>query len=292
MTIAHITGGLGNQMFQYAAARAFAADKGSKLFLDLNAFTSYRLHQGFELHRVFNVPTPEVDDEHLREVLGWQASHHLRSLFVRYPFRFMARRSIVIEPHFHYWPGIHQAPANIYLYGYWQSEKYFAHHASLIRQDFTFQRELEGKNLQLATEMAEHTSVSLHVRRGDYVSAGKASSILGTCSLDYYRKAIDHLKKVVKNPYFYVFSDDMPWVKMNLNVDAKTVYVDHNVGEESYRDMQLMSLCQHHIIANSSFSWWGAWLNPSADKIVVAPERWFASNLCADDLVPSSWERF
>ena len=129
-------------------------------------------------------------------------------------------------------------------------------------------------------------AVSLHVRRGDYVSDPKTKAILGVCSLDYYRAAIAHIAERIESPAFFVFSDDIAWAKANLEIPFPCEYVDHNQGQQSYNDMHLMSLCKHHIIANSSFSWWGAWLNPRKDKIVIAPENWFANNEDAKDLIP------
>jgi hypothetical protein len=115
------------------------------------------------------------------------------------------------------------------------------------------------------------------------------NAFIGVCSLAYYQKAIEYIKSQVKTPVFYIFSDDIEWVKSNLLLDKNTVFVGHNKGTESYNDMHLMSLCKHHIIANSSFSWWGAWLNASPNKIVVAPKKWFASNQNDQDLIPRSW---
>lgn len=134
--------------------------------------------------------------------------------------------------------------------------------------------------------------MSLHVRRGDYVSDARTHATLGVCSLDYYRAAVRYIADHVEAPEFFVFSDDIAWAQANLELGHPCHYVDHNRGAESYNDMRLMSLCRHHIIANSSFSWWGAWLNPRADKVVVAPARWFAGgNRVVDDLFPPGWVR-
>ena len=127
------------------------------------------------------------------------------------------------------------------------------------------------------------------MRRGDYVSNKKTNSMHGVCSLDYYRNAIKTILKRVENPVFFVFSDDIAWVKNNLVIDAPNVFIDHNSCMESYNDMRLMSLCQHHIIANSSFSWWGAWLGTNSNKIVIAPKQWFAHTKSTDDLIPVAW---
>jgi hypothetical protein len=182
-------------------------------------------------------------------------------------------------------------PSQCYLTGYWQSEKYFSSVEAEIRKDFTFNKPLIDRNLELSAKMATCGSISLHIRRGDYVSDAQTSAILGVCPLDYYRNAVAYVADRVANPQFFVFSDDIEWARENLGLDHPSEYIDHNRGAESYCDMQLMSKCRHHIIANSSFSWWGAWLNPHADKIVVAPKRWFAGSLDSTDLVPQTWTR-
>lgn len=195
----------------------------------------------------------------------------------------------MIEPHFNYWPGIASLSHSVYLAGYWQSEKYFSDASEAIRADFTFRTPLSKKNAELAERVGQTNSVSLHVRRGDYVSSAKTNATHGFCSLDYYRAAVLHMAAHIEQPEFFIFSDDMAWVKANLKIDFPCRYVDHNQGAESYNDMRLMSLCKHHVIANSSFSWWGAWLNPNPNKTVIAPRKWFANDNNVDDLFPSDW---
>ena len=133
--------------------------------------------------------------------------------------------------------------------------------------------------------------MSLHVRRGDYANNPSALSTHGLCSLDYYREAVNHIAEKVKEPHFFIFSDDMDWAVDNIRIKFPCEYIDHNKGPGSSEDMRLMSLCRSHIIANSSFSWWGAWLNPDPTKIVVAPKRWFARNVETPDLIPDGWVR-
>jgi hypothetical protein len=148
---------------------------------------------------------------------------------------------------------------------------------------------LSGKNADIAEQIGRVNAVSLHVRRGDYVKNPKTTATHGLCSLDYYHTAIRYIYETVEQPYFFIFSDDMAWVKEHLKIDAPCQYVDHNQGKESFNDMHLMSLCKHHIIANSSFSWWGAWLNSSPEKIVIAPNKWFANQNNIKDLLPNDW---
>jgi len=288
MIISRLIGGLGNQMFQYAAGRALSLHKGTALRVEISGFANYRFQREFELHRVFNLPDMVASELDVRSILGWQASPLMQRVLSQPGFAVLRKRGFVVEPHFHYWQGINDVPAACYLYGYWQSERYFSAAEDMIRSDFSFRSPLAGKNLELAEQMNCCNAVSLHIRRGDYVSDAKTSNLLGTCSLDYYHAAIKYLSERVDSPHFFVFSDDIEWSRKNLRLDFPCSYIDHNCGEESYRDMQLMSLCRHHIIANSSFSWWGAWLNPDNEKVVVAPKHWFASGN-QTDVVPSDW---
>jgi len=289
MVISHILGGLGNQMFQYAAGRALSLTNDQPFSLDLGDFSSYRLHHGYDLSRVFHVTAEGADAPAVHEMLGWRANRWAKKGLRRPQLAWLRGKKFVVEPHFHYWPDLFKLIGDRYLYGYWQSERYFKQFESTIRQDFTFRELLSGRNLELALKIANSHSVSLHVRRGDYVSDPKNASIMDVCSIAYYRLAISYIAERVRCPVFYVFSDDIAWVRENLPITLPCVYIDHNRGTESHRDMQLMSRCCHHIIANSSFSWWGAWLNPSAEKIVVAPQKWFVNDSDTKDLFPSGW---
>jgi Glycosyl transferase family 11 len=291
MVISNLIGGLGNQMFQYATGRALSLRLGVPLKLDTRDFISYQLHQGFELHKLFKCEVELVTNENLKKALGWQSSKLLRRIFKRPQLKSLRCKSYVVEPSFTYWPGISDLTGDIYLDGYWQSEQYFAQYAVKIREDFTFKLPFSVKNNEIAQQISQVNAVSLHVRRGDYVTNSK-NAFIGACSLDYYRITIEQIKMLVDEPVFFVFSDDIGWVKNNLPLDDKAVLISHNQGSESYNDMRLMSLCRHNIIANSSFSWWGAWLNANPNKIVIAPKKWFASKLDDSDLVPSAWLRF
>lgn len=289
MIISQVIGGLGNQMFQYAAARALSLAHDVPLRLDVSGFAGYGLHQGFELERVFDITVAPASPEDLRMVLGWQSPASVRRLLGRPVLGWLRSRNFVVEPHFHYWPGIREIAPPCYLTGYWQSERYFADAAATIRADFTFRQPLSGRNLELAGEIGAANAVSLHVRRGDYASNAKTLATHGLCPVEYYEAAIDHIARHVDAPHFFLFSDEPDWLRANLRVHHPVQYVDHNRGAESYNDMRLMSLCRHHIIANSSFSWWGAWLNPDPGKIVVAPRKWFANDNVTQDLFPEGW---
>ena len=289
MIVSHIIGGLGNQMFQYAAGRALSLKLGVFLKLDVDDFGGYGLHQGFELDRLFAGKIELASEADKQAVLGWQESRLIRRIVKKPALTFIRHKNYVVEPSFTYWDGINNLKDNIYLDGYWQSEKYFYEFASTIRADFAFKLPISDQNIEIVSRISKVNAVSLHVRRGDYVSNKKTNTMHGVCSLDYYRDAIKHVLKRIESPVFFVFSDDIAWVRNNLSMDAETVFVNHNAGKESYNDMRLMSLCQHHIIANSSFSWWGAWLNSSENKIVIAPKKWFVNQSNIVDLFPSNW---
>lgn len=287
MIVSSIIGGLGNQMFQFAAGRALALDRGQAIKLDTSGFENYKLHQGFQLQRAFKGPFDVASESEISAVLGWQRAPLVQRILSRPLSAPLRKDSLVVEPYFQYWDGIHEAPEDCYLRGYWQSEKYFQAHAAAIRANFSFQLPLAGQNSLLAKKIGQVNAVSLHVRRGDYVKNPATLAMHGVCSLEYYNAAVEHFLTRIDNPVFFIFSDDMPWVKANLSMAATTHYVDHNA--QAYDDMHLMSLCKHHVIANSSFSWWGAWLNAGPDKIVVAPKQWFANLRDTEHLLPKDW---
>ena len=278
-------------MFQYAAGRALALNLADSFKLDTSGFVGYGLHQGFELDRVFSCELDIASRDEVCDLLGWRSKMPVRRILMRQDFALFRGAHFVIEPHFHYWRGINKTPRNSYISGYWQSEQYFQDHISIIRSDFKFKIPFSEHNAELAKKIGQVNAVSLHVRRGDYAANPIVLATHGLCSLQYYKEAIRFVSERVNEPYFFIFSDDIEWVKDNLEIGFQHQYIDHNYGLESYNDMRLMSLCQHHIIANSSFSWWGAWLNPSPAKLVVSPEKWFSNDNQATDLIPREWVR-
>jgi hypothetical protein len=179
------------------------------------------------------------------------------------------------EQGFPFDPAILKAPDNSYLVGYWQTEKYFNSVRPQLLRDFSFKAKPNAKNTATAKQITSTNAVSLHVRRGDYASDATTNQFHGLSPLEYYRRAIELVAGKVKAPHFFVFSDDPQWCKDNLATGHPTTYVTNNDGNTGHEDMRLMVQCQHHIIANSSFSWWGAWLDEKPKPIVVAPERWF-----------------
>ena len=290
MIISQIMGGLGNQMFQYAMGRALSTRLNLPLRIDISGFDSYRLHK-YQLSSVFagmEVAAPKD----LENLIGWRATTTAKRLVTKPQLSWIRGRQFVVEPHLAYWAGIEGLIGPVYLVGYWQSEKYFYAIDSIIRNDFAFVKPLSMQNQHIVDEIRSSQAISLHIRRGDYVQNSQTLAIHGICSLDYYRDAIAYIAQRIARPKFFIFSDDMAWVKSNLKVEFPCIYVDHNIGSESYNDMRLMSQCQHNIIANSSFSWWGAWLNANPHKIVIAPKKWYANNNDVRDLCPEKWVTF
>jgi hypothetical protein len=289
IVVCAVLGGIGNQMFQFAAAKALARIHSAELCLDLRGFERYALHNGYELGRVFGVDIGEATSEQLRADLGLFTTPLALKLLKRPMFSALRPKGLAIEPTFQYWEGLREMALPLYMMGYWQSDKYFSEIAPSIRDTFRFRPPLSALNSDIAEEIRSCSSVAIHVRRGDYVSHKKTSQIMSLCSMDYYNRAIRHIEASVEKPIFYIFSDDPDWAATNFAfLDRKTV-ISHNESDSSYVDMQLMSCCKHQIIANSTFSWWGAWLNEYPKKQVLAPARWFAAQSEPEDIYPKSW---
>jgi hypothetical protein len=297
MIILRLRGGLGNQLFQYASARALAEHHGTQLKLDLYYYKKHP-YRKFELDR-FAVP---IDIASREEVHRFTGSNPIQR-YLNKRENYYSCPKVFAQPHYHYYPDWLNLPDDLYLSGYFQSEKYFSTIQDKIRQWYVPSKQLDDRNTTLLNEMKTKESVSLHVRRGDYTAAS-FNSFFGTLPDDYYRRAVAHINQQIKAPAFYIFSDDIAWCKTNLKVGDSPVFVEHNRGDDSFKDVLLMSGCKHNVIANSSFSWWGAWLNDNPSKTVVAPAKWFNQSYYTgkgnvyptryyntSDLIPSNWLR-
>lgn len=278
MIISRLRGRLGNQMFQYAAARALAHRLSVPVALDSRE--AQKRGEGV-LTRVFDLP--HVAPSHLPPARKGAPLRYMLWWYAGLSPRLRRERGLGFNPEFEIWSD------DSYLHGYWQSERYFKEIADQIRADFTFPDFEDSENRDMAARIAEATSVSLHVRRGDYVSL--AAHVL--CDQTYYDAALSAiLEKVSGSVRVFVFSDDPDWAKANLPLPCEKIVVDFNGSERDYEDLRLMSLCDHNIIANSSFSWWGAWLNANPDKQVAGPVRWFGDPaLNNPDILPGGWMR-
>lgn len=285
MIILKICGGLGNQMFQYAMGKSLSIDKNCDLKLDITTYDKLK-------NRPFELSIFDIENQIANETTLAKFSYK-KNLFTRIQkkidkLKSPYKRVVIKEQNFNFDRNILDLDVEkgIYLEGYWQSEKYFFHNSETIRKIFTFKPELSIENKKNIELICNTNSISLHVRRGDYLNNKR----LFTCSLDYYQKAIEYISKKVSNPTFFLFSDDPDWVKHNLKISYDHHFIINNNNNNDFEDMRLMSLCKHNIIANSSFSWWGAWLNNNHDKIVIAPKNWFKdNNINTDDLIPENW---
>lgn len=290
MIVVQLIGGLGNQMFQYAFGRAISEKYASKLLVDLSIIDHYENHNGYELGRVFNLPIKVISKEELKKSFGVLSNLYVQKIAKK--LNIFPIKKMIIEPSYAYTGNIKPREKECLFFGYWQSYKYFSSIEQVIRDDFRFLPNVDRVNSKLIEECSNTESVSIHVRRGDYVKNVKTNKFHGTCSISYYEDAIKYIKHSCKNPLFYVFSDDIEWARRHLPLKPDAIFVSHNEGRNSFEDMRLMSLCKHNIIANSSFSWWGAWLNSNPEKCVIAPKKWFArSDLSANDLIPLTWVR-
>jgi hypothetical protein len=275
-----IIGGLGNQMFQYAAGKALAARHRTSLELDLCDFERYPLRR-FGL-AAFSVDASVLMTRRCNKLRLWK-----RRVLGRLPAGLV--RTYYKERSFSYDPAWEHLGSEIYLDGYFQSERFFSGVAPTLREEFVPRS--EGRNLEAVSpdHLQARESVAVHVRRGDYVSDAKTVLTHGVCSSGYYRRALTFMQDCLRAPRFYLFSDDMAWCRENLALPKDVVCVDWNDGCPEW-DLYLMSKCRHHVIANSSFSWWGAWLATHPDQLVVCPRPWFDDGrLDARDLVPDRW---
>jgi hypothetical protein len=285
--ITEINGGLGNQMFQYAAGRALAIKSNTALKLDISAMRKYDLRK-FELDR-FNISatvakTPDLPLSRRRDPVA-------RLLQRVFPGR--GAEKVIAETGMRFNADIIASGDNTYLSGYWQSEKYFLAVADVIRKDFSLKSAMSDRRRDILRQInAAEIPVSLHVRRGDYVSNPKANAVHGTCAPEWYHRAMTRMEDRLGDVTYFVFSDDPAWARANLPTLNKIHFIDPADDGRDAEDMHLMAACRAHIVANSTFSWWGAWLNPREDKHVIAPREWFKSPAHdATDLVPERWER-
>lgn len=283
-----ITWWLWNQMFQYAYIKALSLKNKQGFKLDILWFEQYKLHK--YCLEFFNIEKNYTKKNEIPFYENINSNNrYLNLLFIK--IRWIIKRlnkNHHIEKQFNFDNDFLNI-TSWYIEWYFQTEKYFKDFENEIRKDFEFIIEPNKKNKETIENIINCNSVSLHIRRWDYVTNKSANTFHGTCNLDYYKRWIDFIKEKIENPVFFIFSDDMNWVKENLKIE-NAYYIDWNNADTNYEDMRLMSQCKHNIIANSSFSWWWAWLNNNKDKIVIAPTKWFNNgNINYSDVIPDSW---
>ncbi|WP_293783986.1 alpha-1,2-fucosyltransferase [uncultured Pedobacter sp.] len=281
MIVVKLLGGLGNQLFQYAIGKRLALINNVDLILDISAFEKYKLHS-------YGLMNFDIKAEIATSSLLKQINNPIKRLF---------NGCKLLKEKNYYYDGSILKKYNqsiVLIDGYWQSEPYFKDIRQSLLSDFKVIAPLQSRDREILQEIQGNVSISLHVRRGDFLSDKSANAVHGTCDLSYYTNAIEYFSQKHENPKFLVFSDDIQWCKENLDISANSVFCDHNNADTNYADLHLMGKCNHNIIANSSFSYWGAWLNPNPEKEVIAPRRWYADeikNSQTKDLVPEKWIR-
>lgn len=291
MIIVKLWGGMGNQMFQYAFGRCLAFKHATELKLDVSFFDNQKAGKNGHVFRnydldIYNIYAKPATENEIFSLSRW-GKNELLNKGVNKILGY--KKSFIAEPHFHFSAAVYNSPDNVYLSGYWQTEKYFAEIASLIRTDFTFKDEMNDKAKQLLNSIANTNSVCVNVRRGDFVT----NNFHGSYGSDYFTKADAIIKENLSDRTYFVFSDEPDWCEQNLKFDGETVFVSHEFAGIKFQDyLRLMSSCNHFIIPNSSFAWWAVWFNMNKNKIVVAPKLWFNDpTLNTSDLTPSSWFR-
>lgn len=303
MKVIRMTPGLGNQMFQYAFILNYKL-KGEEIYFDLSPCRHSKKHNSYELERIFGIDMKEVsfwDKFKLigpsfyistREITLLKLMNKIIQKIIGEKFTINSKNYIFEKEHDkenNFNPNYLELVGDKYISGYFNSWKYFENIKEEIKKLFAFPKILDSdkNNFEALNKIKNTESISIHVRRGDYIGSN-----LDVCDLDYYKqgvyKVLDELRKrsiVDNNINFFIFSDDIPWCRENFQFinNHKVWYIDWNKEQNSYKDMQLMSQCKHNIIPNSTFSWWGAYLNQNENKIVIVPEYWFKGVNNSDD---------
>lgn len=294
MIISQLNGGLGNQMFQYSLGRVLSISNNTELLLDLTPFSDQSFTdtpRQFELN-CFDIH-PRIANKRVLSYFS-QQNKITRFITTMIGSNLSQKYRVVKEKGHYFHPKILQQKDNTYLSGFWQSHKYFQAIEGVIKADFATRTTPPSlRNKTLTSQISSNPgSISLHIRRSDYVTNKLSNAYHGVLPLSYYQKAISYLVGIVSHPHFYIFSDDPVWVADNLKLSYPTTIISHNHGSYAHEDIRLMSHCHHHIIANSSFSWWGAWLGHNHKKIVIAPKKWTRDPKGNNpDLIPTTWKK-
>ncbi|MDD4412687.1 MAG: alpha-1,2-fucosyltransferase [Patescibacteria group bacterium] len=278
MPIVKFQGGLGNQMFQYAFGKAKSLKFKKKLVLD----TGYYQNQGTDTPRKYALACFVIKSYLLNNFVSQLINNNFFSkVFKRLPFYYKEKNANKFDNEI-------EKTKFGYFDGYWQTEKYFLDTKDAIIKDFQLKQESE-KFIEWKNGINKN-SASIHIRRGDYVNHAPTIKVLNLCGVGYYQAAIDYIINCNSDIIFYLFSDDSAWAVDNLDFRSKEVIVVSGKDLVDYEELILMSKCKHHIIANSSFSWWGAWLGEKDDSIIIAPQNWFVNEkLKNNDIIPERW---
>jgi hypothetical protein len=286
MIIVRLYGGLGNQLFQYSTARRLAHDFGVSLMLDLGSLGKKAENVTPRSYELWRYPIEAgILSPFKTKLAKLYRNRMIKRLPIPRPWK------VYREKFFHFDPNLLEAGCPVYLDGYWQSHKYFESIRRTLETELKPSQPMSSDDSRVYYAMQNCNSVSIHVRRGDYISLKAAAATHGTCSLHYYKQAIELIASKIESPKFFVFSDDPEWIVKNIHTNYPIEYVTHNGPDSAFQDLRLISHSQHQIISNSSFGWWGAWLNTNPSKVVVAPAIWFLDNRNTDDIIPANWDR-
>lgn len=268
MIVIELSGGLGNQMFQYALYKKFES-LNKDVVMETSFFRSGQELRELELG-IFPVKYKEITDKEAASIRGYG---YQDSVLDKIRYKLTPKKyKVYIDKIGPFQPEIFEME-NVYLSGYWQNENYFKDIREIVCRDFSFSDELVECNKELCHTLENENSVSVHIRRGDYLTTENTRIHGNICTDAYYANAMNYIRESVENPQFYIFTDDLEWAREKYR-GQNVMIVEGNRNDSSYVDMFLMSKCKHNIVANSTFSWWGAWLNSNPDKLVLAPPKW------------------
>ncbi len=293
MIVTKLQGGHSNQLFQYAIARRLAIEHQTTVGLDIDWFTDVPQTDTIREYELGCYPLKaEIVNPKKLTIVDPRQPHGRKDILLK-----KIGISKKVWMHYEEGQGFHSnflsLPDNTMLVGFWQSEKYFKDIRDILLKELEPTTPLSKKNKTYLKDITSHTSISIHIRRGDYVQNKNANAFHGVLPLSYYQKGITYIKEHSKEKDIkvFVFSNDIGWCKKNIQFDVPIEFIEGNtLGSD---DMRLMKHCKHFVMANSTFSWWGAWLATSKNKIVVAPKRWFLDESAdnAIDIVPNEWVR-
>ena len=290
MVVAQITGGLGNQLFQYAAAKALSLHHNVPLLFDISMFYRDELPElevprNFELYHFKGIDEQVIPVGEITSVFGAEKNN----LFLRKVIPAF-KKKIYTEPHYHYDKNFFKSRKQVFLKGGWQSEKYFKPYEGEIRKNVQLKSKLYQNVKEIGNSLRAQNSVAVHIRRGDYLRKPIILEWHGVMTREYYARAFELLQSKTNNLAVYYFTDDPGWVADNLLPLLKGEILSGVYAKSHYEDLYLMTQCKHNIIANSSFSWWAAWLNDNPEKIVIAPTKWFDQGYQdTQDILPENW---
>jgi hypothetical protein len=290
MITVKLKGGLGNQLFQYALGKNLAIRNKTELCLDLSVYyNNFQKHdytlRGYELG-VFKINTklilpPKIPI--LPQIIAKRLSNVIHKTSVA------SSKKVIVEKNFRFDSEVLYSGDNSYLNGYWHSEKYFKEIAPDLRKDLILKEKLSQPAENIKNNIRNSKSISLHIRRGDYLTNSWAQKTYCQLPLSYYQEAVEVIQEKEERMKCFIFSDDPTWVKDNIKLPNDLIFI---TGNKNYEDLYLMSLCTHNVIANSSFSWWGAWLNENPFKKIIAPKQWFKDDKVeTKDLIPEEWKQ-